>query len=326
MLQYLVINLDDTSTPYCHYDINCGTPNLIGLEQLQKGICFAMKENLSVQVVYPDYLIPTEYKKAIDAIEHYDIVSSLCEDRELCEHADVIIFHDWTSFDIYPFSNDKVYVLRTTIQDFLDRYKFLKRALHKVERLNVIFTDVENFRDINIQKYDEALSVLSSIIEECYDKGLFVQLNLLTDRLALSVMRNCNAGVDSVTLAPDGKFYVCPAFYYADENEDYGLGKSKTDIGDIDNGLSIKNARLYTLENAHLCSLCDAYHCQRCVWLNRKLTYEVNTPSHEQCVMAHLERNQARKLLKRLKAKGFGFDQEIKEIDYLDPFTIRREW
>lgn len=32
------------------------------------------------------------------------------------------------------------------------------------------------------------------------------------------------------------------------------------------------------------------------------------------------------KLLKRLKAKGFGFDQEIKEIDYLDPFTIRREW
>ena len=285
-----------------------------------------MKENLSVQVVYPDYLIPTEYKKAIDAIEHYDIVSSLCEDRELCEHADVTIFHDWTSFDIYPFSNDKVYVLRTTIQDFLDRYKFLKRALHKVERLNVIFTDVENFRDINIQKYDEALSVLSSIIEECYDKGLFVQLNLLTDRLALSVMRNCNAGVDSVTLAPDGKFYVCPAFYYADENEDYGLGKSKTDIGDIDNGLSIKNARLYTLENAHLCSLCDAYHCQRCVWLNRKLTYEVNTPSHEQCVMAHLERNQAMKLLKRLKAKGFGFDQEIKEIDYLDPFTIRREW
>ena len=139
-------------------------------------------------------------------------------------------------------------------------------------------------------------------------------------------MRNCNAGVDSVTLAPDGNFYICPAFYYVNEDEDYGLGKSKTNVGDLENGLNIKNARLYTLENAHLCSLCDAYHCQRCVWLNRKLTYEVNTPSHEQCVMAHLERNQTKVLMKRLRDKGFCFDQEIKDIDYLDPFVIRREW
>lgn len=326
MLQYLVINLDDISTSYCHYEINCGSPNLIGLDKLQKGIRFAMKENLSVQVVYPDYLIPKEYKEAIDAVDHYDIVSSLCEDKELREHADITILHDCIALDKYPFDNKKTYVLRITIHDFLDRYLFIKHVLHEAGRLNIIFTDIENFCDEDIQKYNEALSVLSSTIEDCYDKGRFVQLNLLTDRLTLATMRNCNAGVDSVTLAPDGNFYICPAFYYANEDEDYGLGKSKTNVGDLENGLNIKNARLYTLENAHLCSLCDAYHCQRCVWLNRKFTYEVNTPSHEQCVMAHLERNQTKDLMKRLRDKGFCFDQKIKDINYLDPFVIRREW
>lgn len=326
MLKYLIITLDDTSTSYCHCDNSSVIPKLMDLGLLRKAVCFAMKENLSVQIVYPDYVIPMEYKEVIDTIEHYDIVSSFCEDVELREHSDVIVLHDWTTMDLYTFVKDGVYVLRTCLQDFFDRYMFLKRVLQETRRLNVIFTDVQNFCDNDIDRYRNALSSLSDMIVENYDKGNFVQLNLLTDRLTLSSMRNCNAGVNSITIAPDGNFYVCPAFYYAGINEDYGIGKSKTNIGNLHTGLKILNAQLYNIENAHLCSLCDAYHCRRCVWLNREMTYEVNTPSHEQCVMAHLERNQSRTLMERLRTKGFCFDQEIKSIDYLDPFVIRREW
>ena len=57
------------------------------------------------------------------------------------------------------------------------------------------------------------------------------------------------------------------------------------------------------------------------------MTYEVNTPSHEQCVVAHLERNASRKLLNSIRKHGsFLTEQEgIKEIDYIDPFEKRDE-
>ncbi|MEE1222143.1 MAG: CXXX repeat peptide maturase, partial [Bacteroidaceae bacterium] len=80
--------------------------------------------------------------------------------------------------------------------------------------------------------------------------------------------------------------------------------------------------------HAPICRHCDAYQCRRCVWLNRKTTYEVNTPGHEQCVVAHLERNASRELLNRIRRHGtfLPANEEIKEIDYLDPFNVKDEW
>ena len=131
-------------------------------------------------------------------------------------------------------------------------------------------------------------------------------------------MKNCGAGDTTITLAPNGNFYICPAFYY-DEMED--------SVGDVHIGLNIPNQHLYKLENAPICRHCDSYQCKRCIWLNRRMTGEVNTPSHEQCVTSHLERNASRKLLYSIRKHGeFMNGTEIKEIDYLDPFEKREQW
>jgi len=54
---------------------------------------------------------------------------------------------------------------------------------------------------------------------------------------------------------------------------------------------------------------------------------EVNTPSHEQCVVAHLERNASQNLLTSIRKHGvFLPEMQIKEIDYLDPFDKRNGW
>lgn len=83
----------------------------------------------------------------------------------------------------------------------------------------------------------------------------------------------------------------------------------------------IKNCQLYKLKYAPLCRECDAYQCKRCIFLNKKLTREVNIPSREQCVMAHIERNASRLLLLSLREHIVYMPQtEIKEIAYLDPF------
>jgi len=328
MVKYLIILLDDTSTSYCHYDSHTGTANLIPLDLLKKGILYAMKENLTIQFVYPDYELPQEYKDTIDSIDHSDIVSSLCQNNILKEQADIIIFNGWKDIDSYEYPNNVACVLRTTKTELFEKYNLLKDVVSNVARLNLVITDVETFTDEDFEKYKKVLAVLSEHIEKIYVEGKSPQLNILTDRMMLEKMNNCNAGWGNITLAPDGKFYMCPAFYLARDEEDFGLGKTKFSIGDLENGLDIKNPQLYRLDHAPLCSNCDAYQCKRCVWLNRKTTYEVNTPSHEQCVVAHLERNASRELLNRIRKHGTFLPEieEIKKIEYLDPFEVRKEW
>lgn len=317
MIKYLIVQLDKTSTSFCHYDNLSTDHQLISSDDLKAGIFYGMKENLMIQFVYPDYELSQEYKDIIDSIDHSVIVSSLCEDKELKENADIIVFHAWTGLDCYDFDLEKSYVLRTSKSDFFDRYQTLKGILSKISRLNVVITDVETFTDADFEIYKQILTALSAEVERLYVEGKSPQLNLLTDCMMLEKMNNCNAGWENITLAPDGKFYVCPAFYH----------EQAYSIGSLTEGLDIKNPQLYRLDHAPICRHCDAYQCKRCVWLNRKMTLEVNTPSHEQCVMAHLERNASRELLQNIRKHGtFLPDKEISEIDYLDPFDKREDW
>ena len=85
--------------------------------------------------------------------------------------------------------------------------------------MNVVITDVETFKDADFECYSEVLRMLSEEVEKLYVAGKVVQLNLLTDRMMLDKINNCGAGDTSITLAPDGKFYVCPAFYLTDEDD-----------------------------------------------------------------------------------------------------------
>lgn len=317
MLQYLIVQLCDTSTSYCHYENPKRTSRLISLEDLNAGILFAMKENLMIQFVYPDDELPLSYKEAIDSIDHNIIVSSLCEDQNLVAEADIVIFHEWTGLDYYTFNLKQAYVLRTSKDDFFDRYAKLKLIFPRVSRFNIVFTDVESFSEEDYKRYKEILNHLSEKIEKLLVAGLPIRFNLLTDRLTLFTMNNCNAGWKTITLAPNGRFYACPAFYFDDDSP----------IGDVHKGLEIKNSRLYSFDYAPICRHCDAYQCKRCVWLNKKLTLEINTPSHEQCVISHLERNASRNILKNSNLRNVLKDlSEIPEIDYLDPFDVKDKW
>ena len=320
MLKYLVILLDDTSTSFCHYENEKNERRLIDLETLKSGILFAMKENLMIQFVYPDYDLPKEYKDVVHTIDHSKIVPAGSN-----EVGDVIILNGWTHVIGTETLPDTSYVLRSTKVEFFDNYQKIKEFLSKSSRLNIVFTDVETFTDADFVNYKDILDSLVVDLEQMYVSGGSPQLNLLTDRMMLTTMNNCNAGWECITLAPNGKFYICPAFYQA--NSSTTIEDKTISLGGLNTGLDIKNPQLYKLSHAPLCRQCDAYQCKRCIWLNRKTTLEVNTPSHEQCVMAHLERNASRNLLTNVRTHGqFMPEVEIKEISYLDPFDVRTEW
>lgn len=318
MLQYLIILLDDASTSYCHYESKSPSNHLIELPTLKAGIRFAMKENLMIQFVYPESDLPNDYKEAIETIDHSKIIPS---NSPLVEEADVVVLNDWKDTIGFSLDESVTYVLRINKKDLFAQKDVIKTFIGKVNRLNIVITDVETFTEDDFSKYQAILDSFGEETEKLYKAGLSPQLNVITDRIALTQMNNCNAGSNNITLAPDGRFYVCPAFYYSEED------KETFCVGDLQSGLAIKAARLYKLAYAPLCRICDAYQCKRCVWINRKKTYDITTPSHEQCVLAHLERNASRKVLESVrKDKEFYPEQDIKEIDYLDPFDVRIDW
>lgn len=78
---------------------------------------------------------------------------------------------------------------------------------------------------------------------------------------------------------------------------------------------------LHYVEHVMLFNAEDAYGS------TKKTTLEVNTPSHEQCVISHLERNGSRELLESIRNQYDSLsDIEIPPIGYLDPFDNRKEW
>lgn len=307
MLQYLIILLDDTSTSFCHYENSKTERCLIPIETLKQGIRFGMMENLMIQFVYPDYELPQEYQEVIESIDHSKI-------KPYKEGADV-----WVIDKVESISSDIPVVLRLEKKNLFANEDKISEALGGISRLNIVLTDVESFTEEDFNQYKSLLGKLSDSLEKLYVDGKTPQLNLLTDRMMLKQMNNFGAGDTTITLAPNGKFYICPASYYEDEADS---------IGDLENGLDIKNKQLYRLDHAPICLHCDAWQCKRCIWLNRKTTLEVNTPSHEQCVLAHLERNASRDLLNNIRKHGTFLpeQEEIKEIDYMDPFDNRDEW
>lgn len=313
MLKYLIIPLANDAVSFCHYEGGNRSDGLIDIDILKKTIFWAMTENLNVQFVYPHKEIPSEYKAVIDTIDHAKIVGSECEDRLLTDEADIVVFDGWNNVDDFKYQAGKSYVIRTTRSELFDNANAIKQLLPKLDRLVIVITDIDKFEDNDIEKYESFLDSMIPVVKEEYGKGHQLHFNLLTDRIFLDNMNNCNAGHESITLAPDGKFYICPAFY---------LDGSKP-VGDLENGPNIKNQQLYRLDHAPICRKCDAWQCRRCIWLNHRTTLEVNTPSHQQCVVAHIERNASRKLLDEIRTLGeFCPEKEIKEIDYLDPFEI----
>ncbi|MDE7117477.1 MAG: CXXX repeat peptide maturase, partial [Bacteroidaceae bacterium] len=252
MLQYLIILLDETSTSFCHYENANQERKLMPLDVLKEGVRFGMMENLMIQFVYPDYELPQAYQEVVESIDHSKIKPYGQED------ADVLIVNGFQKVKA-----DVPVVLRITKQELFVHQEEIAVMLGDVPRLNVVLTDVEAFAEADFETYKKVLAGLSSEVEKLYVDGKSPQLNLLTDRMMLSQMNNCGAGDTSITLAPNGKFYVCPAFYYENEADS---------IGDLEHGLDIKNKQLYKLGYAPICRHCDAWQCKRCVWLNRKTT------------------------------------------------------
>lgn len=312
-MKYLIIYTDDMATSYCNFNCSATEPRLIELSALKEGLIWAIKENLRVQIVYPEYDLPKAYEEVIGTVDHVKIKPLSAEGPaeirivESCKGIPAIADVDDVNKDIY--------IVRTTVQEFINNYENLLPLIKNGLRTNVVFTDYSAIEENDLISYRHSLQQLAISMADNWPTG---QLNLLTDRMMQNSMNNCNAGADSIALMPDGCFYTCPGFYYDKMGRKDVEGREEY-VGNLQSGLHINNVHLYKLEYAPLCRRCDAYNCQRCIYLNKKRTLEVNTPSHIQCVMANLSRNASAFLRQLLKEKGIDVGYDIESIRSLDP-------
>ncbi len=315
MIQYLVVTLDNSSVPFCSYETGGCGKGLIPLYMLQKVVGFSVRNNLPINFLYGDEPLPAAYERAVENADHIKIVGI----KHAGRYPDAVFVMDGPEdgkyIELLDNGGINNIILRIGTEELGSLAATVKKISGKFKRLNIIIKDLHGIKNEDLLRYSVQLSAVREMLQEEYRKGNFVEINAISDRVFLTNMNNCSAGTRHMTVAPNGRFYLCPAFYYED---------ARNDAGSVDTGIDLKNPRLLELEYAPVCRSCDSWQCKRCIYLNQKLTSELNTPSHEQCVLAHLERDQSRIFLENVGAQAglAGRVPAIPPLDYRDPFEV----
>jgi len=318
--EYLIVLLDNSATSFCYYDnpsYSTGNSDLISLNLLKRIIKYANKNSMYINYLYPKQKLPETYNKIIEKDEHIKILP--IELRSKNNKAIYVINPDKIKqIKNIPQNANLNLILRLPRQKIKDLSEIFELSINKCQRFNLILLDIENFKQEDLDIYAQQLVNIQKIVTGLYQSGRTVEINFVSDRILLTQMNNCDAGTKHLTFAPNGKFYLCPAFYHQNP---------ENSVGDLANGIEIINEQLLHLNHAPICRNCDAFHCKRCVFLNKLTTNELNTPSHEQCVISHLERNTSKYVLEKLKplVKEFEKHENIPDLDYLDPFEFVTE-
>ncbi len=303
MLKYLIVLLSDHSPSICHYNTSNRGNDLLSLEDLKRAIVFGLKQNLLFQVVLPPKPLPEEYYKTLEKVENVQYLPISAETYDLEGCVQISVKNN-------SFPKEVLLVPISIVNPLQDIEVKLKNLIKDGFQISIVIKDVEKATNKDLENYSQFLNRMVDFFKSHPFSKKDSPFNILTDRLHLRSMNNCEAGISSITLAPDGKFYLCPAFYFD--------GKDSLDVNEV--GIDIPNKHLLKLDYAPICLNCDAYQCRRCIYMNQKGTREINTPTRNQCLISHIERNATRSLASSIS--WLNKDECFPEITYQDPFEI----
>lgn len=304
--------LSDNSIEFCNYSIKA-TDNRMDEKSIIKGLSFA-KNNFYQPILVHDkrsrnWLNDTDNSKLKEELLSANVIHIMeFESRHLNDESNII--YTFNRNNIMKLDNKLefcIFLIRADEIDFLS--SCIQILLRLVKRINIRIKYNSSF---NLDTYCHELIKIADELVTYYQNHEIKEVNLLTDLLYLKKMDNCFAGEKNLTLAPDGNYYACPAFYY----EKQGM----LDINE--NKLVSNQIEMLTSKRAFVCQECDAYQCNRCVFENKKTTGEFNIPNKFQCIKSHAERKCSQYLLNKLHDINIFKNKNINNIYYEEPFEL----
>lgn len=302
---FLYFLLSDRSVRHCVYNLKSPVASKTGqnevkmsLEMLQQGLEFARQNFYTPVLILPKEGLTAEERALLRGI---DTIEVHAPETPVGGETNILIYDN--QVDILPDSDICNLIIKPANIPQLST--LVKKIFSKLGRINLVLEEIELLTDADLEIYEQELEKIAAYILTEYLVNNPKDFNVLTDLSHLHKMENCNAGVDSFTLAPDGSFYICPAFYY----------DQSPAVGSLQDGITFHYQEYLKLEKSPVCTICDVYHCRRCVYLNRKQTREYLIPGRTQCVLSHIEQKLAKKLIANLQQKGLMPGPESEEID-----------
>lgn len=263
--KYLQIITEDNITSHCNYSVTKKQDsNKMSKEMFGKIIKFCETNNF-IPVLLGD----------IDFAEDAKSDSFLWINDKKVDSDNLIIIHDnkvikpGTETCILIINKENIQYMLQFIDEISKDFKYV--------RINIMLRDFEKWNDIDINLYEKELDKLMNFVITNRKESKIIDINVLSDD---KYSRDCGAGNDLLAIAPNGKFYICPGFYF-----DY----VNMDVGDIDNGINKGKIKLFSQKREQLESNCNYSTCNQCVYLNKKETNELFICSKNQEVKTQFE-------------------------------------
>jgi CXXX repeat modification system protein len=310
-MRSLILLLDRAAPSFCYYASPASAePRAMSAAVLDDALAWGAARGLALQVLAGAQGVPAAVRERLAGREHICYLPAAAPGLE---PDDVPVVDASAPEPVERLTADKhmIAILRVP-RDQIAAWPGVWRALAgRVERVVLVLLELERWTEEDLARYRESLEEAALHLGAQYAAGRLIELSALSDRLVLDAPVECGAGVDHLTVDPEGLLYLCPGFALD------GLAA----VGDLRGEPQVPNAQLLTRERAPICTRCDAYHCRRCVHLNLRATEEINTPPWQICRAAHHDREVARGLLGRLHARGqLRQLAPIPSVSYEEPF------
>lgn len=306
--RHLSLILADDSIEHCNYNSKTDCGIFMSEEIIKKALKFC-EENFYTPIILhsrsnkeiPDFDLLSQ-NEIIDVVPLGHNVSSQKKPIYVVTRQTISELKDCENI-VLNMEQNEVSHIATTVE----------KVLLFANRVNL---NIKNYsKTFDFQSYQFELEKIVGFLINYYKENLIKEVNVITDRLFLSKMDNCEYGNYNFALGPNGKIYICPAFYF-NNPESY--------IGSLDEGINLKNPELFKLNASPYCSHCDIYNCDRCVYVNKYFTKEYNIPSASQCKKSYIERSAALLFFNRLKQENISLQNisKIEPISYQDPLEL----
>lgn len=272
MNKYLVICLDSRMTPYCNYKKTNKTPQKMAETVINQALEFAKG----------DHFIPIFWGNDLSIVPSGNYIQIVDSSNKK------IGTNNWVIFDNNVNNNvrARIAILLVNKSNIKNLFYFVKKLIevNNACKINITLQEITEFEDKDLETYKKQLIQISELLLKCdkeTDINVFDKIAAVTDKIKTDIP-SCEAGINSFVVMPNGKIYICPGFYYLEED---------VSVGDLERGINFSYAAELMSNSSEECGHCKNYNCRRCVYANKINTNEYTIPPSIQCRISQVEQD-----------------------------------